>query len=144
MIAGALVCLFFGDSTALGTAQAFNRTATTPCAVVARIGARPEDMTRWAAPAVPIGTAVVAAGSNSPASPSLAADLARIRSGLHARRVIWLLPYDRGAAAIVERVAQSHHDYVLDLAELPSGDRLHPQTYAGIATALRRWRIAGD
>lgn len=136
MIAGALVCLFFGDSTALGTAQAFNRTATTPCAVVARIGARPEDMTRWAAPAVPIGTAVVAAGSNSPASPSLAADLARIRSGLHARRVIWLLPY--------ERVAQSHHDYVLDLAELPSGDRLHPQTYAGIATALRRWRIAGD
>lgn len=142
MIVGALACLFFGDSTAVGTAQAFNRAAATPCAVIARTGARPEDMARWAAPAVPIGTAVVAAGSNSPASPSLAADLSRIRSGLRARRVIWLLPYDRGAAAIVERVAMSHRDYVLDLAELPSGDRLHPHSYAGIATALRRWRIS--
>ncbi|WP_454888828.1 hypothetical protein [Sphingobium indicum] len=144
MIAAALACLFFGDSTAVGTAAAFNRSARTRCAVQARVGASPAEMSRWAAPTVPIGTAVVAAGSNSPASPSLAADLARLRGHLHARRVIWLLPYDRSAAATVEHVAQSFGDYVLDLAELPSADRLHPHTYTGIATALQRWRIAGE
>jgi len=144
MIAAALACLFVGDSTAVGTAEAFNRTASTRCAVLARVGASPAEMSRWAAPAVPIGTAVVAAGSNSPASPSLAADLSLIRRHLHAQRVIWLLPYDRGAAVTVERVAQSFGDFVLDLAELPTGDRLHPHTYEGIAIALRRWRIAGD
>jgi len=144
MIATALACLFIGDSTAVGTAQAFNRTARAPCAVIARVGARADEMGRWATLAVPIGTAVVAAGSNGPASPSLAADLSRIRGKLRARRVIWLLPYDRGAAVTVERVAKTYGDYVLDLAELPSGDRLHPRTYQGIAIALQRWRIAGE
>jgi hypothetical protein len=143
MIATALACLFFGDSTAVGTAQAYNRTAPAPCAVIARVGARAEEMARWAAPSVPIGTAVVAAGSNGSASPTLAADLSRVRGKLRAGHVIWLLPYDRSAAITVERVAKTFGDYVLDLADLPSRDHLHPRTYEGVAIALQRWRIAG-
>lgn len=42
------------------------------------------------------------------------------------------------STAQVEAVATSCGDYVLDLAELPTRDRIHPATYAGIATALRR------
>lgn len=144
MIVTALACLFLGDSTAVGTARAFNRTARAPCAVIARVGARADEMARWTAPAVPVGTAVVAAGSNGPASPALAADLSRIRGRLRAGRVIWLLPYDRSAAVTVERVAKTFGDYVLDLAELPSRDLLHPRSYEGVAIALQRWRIAGE
>jgi hypothetical protein len=141
VIAAALACLFVGDSTALGAAQAYNRTAAAPCTVQVRVGAGPTEAARWPLPAAPIGTAIVGLGSNDPASPVLADDLARLRHRLVATRVIWLLPYDRRAAITVERVAISFGDYVIDLAELPSRDRLHPVTYGGVATALSRWPI---
>lgn len=92
---------------------------------------------------VTIGTAVVAPGSNGPASPSLAAHLSRIRGKLRARWIIWLLPYDLVATITVERLPKIYGDHVLNLAEHPSADRLHPRTYQGIATALQRWQIAG-
>lgn len=141
MMAAVLACLFLGDSTALGAAQAYNRGAPTPCTVQARVGAGSAEVAGWQTPAVPIGTAVLGIGSNDPASPALGGNLARARRRLHASRIIWLLPYDRGAAATVERVATLFGDYVLDLAELPSRDRLHPRTYRGLAIALRRWPI---
>jgi hypothetical protein len=141
MIGAVLACAFLGDSTALGAAQAFNRATPSPCAVMARVGAGVAEVARLAASAVPVGTAVVAASSNDPASPSLAADLIRLRTNLRAGRVLWILPYDRGAAATAERVATAYGDHVMDLAELPTRDHLHSLTYAGLAIALRRWRL---
>lgn len=141
MIAAVLACLFVGDSTALGAAEAYNRTAPVPCTVQVRVGAGPTEAARWPLPAASIGTAIVGLGSNNPTSPALAADLVRLRQRLAATRVIWLLPYDRRAAGTIERVAIAYGDYVMDLAELPSRDRLHPLTYGGVATALMRWPI---
>lgn len=138
MIAAALACLFVGDSTAQGAAQAFNRRAAIPCPVVARIGAGSAEVARWTLPAVPTRFAIVGIGTNDPTRPGLPASLRATRRKIRAARVVWLLPYHRGAAAQVSAVAASCGDYVLDLAELPTRDRIHPATYAGIATALRR------
>lgn len=140
MILAALACLFMGDSTAEGAALAFNRISFSPCPILARVGAGSAEIARWTAPA-PVGTVVLGIGSNDPVSPVLARDLARTRAKLHAARVIWILPYHRGAAATVERVATTFGDYVIDLAELPSGDRLHPRSYHGLAIALQRWSV---
>ncbi len=71
------------------------------------------------------------------------------RQRITAQRVIWLLPYNRAAAYQVLRVAVAFGDFKLDLAELPGlplprhpeRGLIHPQTYVGIATALRRWPI---
>jgi len=138
VIAAALACLFLGDSTAQGAAQAFNRVAPVPCPVVARVGAGSAEVASWPVPDAPVRFVIIGAGSNDPTAPGLRRDLWARRRTVQAARVVWLLPYDRGAAATVESVATSWGDYVLDLAELPSRDRLHPTTYAGIATALRR------
>ena len=138
MIAAALACLFVGDSTAQGAAQAFNRRAALPCPVVARVGAGSAEVARWMLPVTPARFAIVGIGTNDPARPGLRASLWATRRKIQAARVVWLLPYHRGAAAQVEAVATSCGDYVLDLAELPTRDRIHPRTYGGIATALRR------
>lgn len=137
MIALTLACLFVGDSTAQGAAQAFNRGAVAPCPVVARVGAGSREVARWPLPATSARFAIVGIGSNDPTSPALAGNLWARRQTLRASRVVWLLPYHRGAAATVERVATRWGDYVLDLGQLPSRDHIHPLTYAGIATALR-------
>lgn len=138
MIAVALACLFIGDSTAQGAAQAFNRIARLPCPVVARIGAGAAEVASWQLPNGPARFVIIGAGSNDPTAPGLRRDLWARRQTIQGARVVWLLPYHRGAAATVESVATSWGDYVLDLAELPSRDQLHPTTYQGIATALRR------
>jgi hypothetical protein len=57
--------------------------------------------------------------------PALAADLIRLRTGLRAGRVLWLVSYDRGAAAAVERIATVYGDHVMDLAEVPMRGQLH-------------------
>lgn len=136
-------CAFIGDSTAYGPALIYNRGAAERCLIVAREGASPQHIARSAIPAEAIGAAVIGTGSNDPASPSLASNLYQTRRRIAARRVLWLLPYDRRAAYTVRTVAVAFGDYVLDLSELPTRDGVHPLTYAGIATALRRW-IAVD
>lgn len=138
IVAAFLPCLFLGDSTGVGAGVAYNATAAQPCPVIAREGASPQAIARSAIPAGPIGTAVIGSGSNDPASPSLASILAATRARVSAQCVVWLLPYDRRAAYQVRRVAASFGDMVLDLAQLPTRDQLHPTTYAGIAIALHR------
>lgn len=101
VIAAALACLFVGDSTAQGAAQAFNRSAPLPCPIVARIGAGSAEVARWALPATPARFAIIGIGTNDPANPGLQRNLWTTRRKLQAARVVWLLPYHRGAAAQV-------------------------------------------
>jgi len=134
------LCLFLGDSTAKGVALAYNRHAPSPCSIIARVGAGSAEISGWSPPAQ-VRMAILGIGSNNPTSPGLAADLRRTRANLHAERVIWMLPYHRRAAATVRRVAIIFGDYVIDLADLPSNDSLHPRNYAGIARALQHWPL---
>ena len=142
-------CIFIGDSTANGAAMAYNASAARPCLVVARDGASPSAIAQSEIPGGAIGTAVIGAGTNDPLSPSLVSNLYATRRRISAQRVIWLLPYNRAAAYQVLRVAVAFGDFKLDLAELPGlplprrieRGLVHPKTYTGIATALRRWPI---
>ncbi|MDE0878558.1 MAG: hypothetical protein OSB00_07815 [Sphingomonas bacterium] len=53
--------------------------------------------------------------------------------------VTWLAPYHASAARIVTDLARSFGDPVIELASVPSRDRVHPQNYRTVAAALQ-WR----
>ena len=150
-------CLFFGDSLAHGTAVAVNARYAQHCDVHAVRGAASTAMLRWTPPARIYDTAILSIGSNddigSPAPPSAGVRaraaavrqpsrvfyrIARLRQNLPSRRVIWLLPYDRARAAIVESISVRFGDEVLDIAEFPSRDGLHPSSYDAVAKRLLR------
>lgn len=136
-----IVCLMFGDSLAQFTAQAVKAAQGPACRVVARKGAGSAEIASWRYPPVSPSFVVISAGTNDARNPALARNLAAIRTRISAKRVAWLLPYDRQAALIVHRVAVSFRDSEMDLAAYPSRDGIHPQSYAGVAGALARWGI---
>lgn len=79
---------------------------------------------------------VLSSGSNDAGVPGLAARLSALRGGIVARQVLWILPYDRGAAATVHATAVANGDRWIDLAPLPTRDGIHPRSYAAVARAL--------
>ena len=128
------VCLILGDSIAAGTAAAIGARAGPACAVIARTGVS----TSWAIRAIPSGrfeTVILSVGSNDAHAPDLERRLASLRAGISASKVIWVVPYDRRAAVLVTRIARANGDRWLELAELPSADRVHPYRYAPLAVA---------
>ncbi|AOH87243.1 hypothetical protein AWL63_24105 (plasmid) [Sphingomonas panacis] len=129
-------CLIMGDSTGVGTASAINARRTMHCDVIAAERATAKQILAWRKSTKTYGTAILAVGSNDIPGPALARDLAKMRSTLATRRVIWLLPYSRPAAGVVNSVAISFNDETLDLARFPSKDRVHPARYEDIAKAL--------
>lgn len=105
------------------------------CQVVARDGAG----AGWIASANPggeFGTVILSSGSNDAAVPGLAARVAALRAGVTARTVLWILPYNRSAAAAVRDLALRNGDRWVDLGTLPSRDGLHPASYLPLAQAI--------
>ena len=128
-------CLILGDSIADGAAMALRLITGDRCQVVARDGAG----TGWIASAAPggeFGTVVLSSGSNDAEVPGLAGRLASLRAGVTARTVLWILPYNRSAAAVVRDVAAANGDRWVDLGSLPSRDGLHPASYVPLAQAI--------
>ncbi|TGX49214.1 hypothetical protein E5A73_20060 [Sphingomonas gei] len=129
-------CLILGDSTALGAGRAINATHIVRCDVLAVEGASAAQILTWPRAPKRYSTIIVAVGSNDAPTPPLRRALVRIRVGLAARRVIWLLPYARSNAAIVNSIAISFADESLDLAQFPSRDRVHPSRYEDLVKVL--------
>ena len=148
-------CLFFGDSLSLGTAAAVNARLTRPCEVRAVSGAASNAMLRWTLDARSYDTAILSIGSNDdigvlasirgkPQASTAAgrkrsrfyARIGILRQNLPSRRVIWILPYNRARAAIVSSIAMRFGDEVLDIAQFPTRDGLHPATYSSVARRL--------
>lgn len=129
-------CLILGDSTGLGVARAINATHRVHCDVTAVEGASVGQITEWRISPKRYGTTILAVGSNDRPTPELKGLLARLREKLPTHRVIWLLPYARPNAAIVNSVAISFGDESLDLARFPSCDKVHPSRYSEVAKAL--------
>lgn len=136
-----ILCLMIGDSLAQFATEAVRAAQGPACRVVARQGAGSAVIATWALPPVSPTFAVISAGTNDARNPNLARNLTAIRARISAKRVAWLLPYDRQAAMIVHRVAVSFRDSEMDLAAYPSSDGIHPRSYAGVAGALARWGI---
>ncbi|MFS0737199.1 hypothetical protein ABC347_09130 [Sphingomonas sp. 1P06PA] len=131
-------CLFIGDSIAYGAGQAVNASGLARCAVVARVGAAAPAIARQAQGVGPVTMAVISAGSNGPTDPALLRGLATVRRSLRARYVLWVLPYNRKAAYEVTRVAFSFGDDIVDLANTPTADGVHPRSYQAVARWLLR------
>ncbi|GGE97552.1 hypothetical protein GCM10011404_33390 [Sphingomonas prati] len=138
-----LECLIIGDSIAQGAAAALRAALFDRCAIVAEQGISSSRVARII-PAEAFNTAAISAGSNDADSPALPDRLAQLRAGVSARYVLWIMPYHRRAAQIVRATAARYGDNVIDLAELPTRDHLHPASYQGLGVALARGGYAGQ
>lgn len=122
-------CVAIGDSIAVGVGQAAQ------CTINAKVGASSSYIVDHAISSA-FDVAVISAGSNDPHNPKLRTNLDRIRSKIKAKRVVWILPYDRRAAAIVKAVAVQHGDGYIDLSGFKTRDGVHPSSYGSVARKL--------
>jgi hypothetical protein len=124
-------CAYIGDSIAVGLEQ-----LDTNCALYARVGASSEFITRNYRNADAEDYVVISMGSNDPNNPQLLENAERLRRSITARKVIWILPYNRVAAGDIAIVAREFRDSVVDLRPIPSRDGLHPD-YRRVNRAIR-------
>lgn len=114
-------CAYIGDSIAVGLEQLDN-----DCAVYARVGASSEFITQRYSNADAEDYVVISMGSNDPNNPRLIRNAERLRRAITARRVVWILPYNRTASGSIAAVARRFRDTVVDLRPVPSRDGVHP------------------
>jgi hypothetical protein len=115
-------CTVIGDSIAVGVSQHMK------CELMAQVGratSSQASMMKW----VNKDVVVISLGSNDPTSPTLLQDLRSVRARVVAEKVVWLVPYHRGAASAVYRVAEERRDAIVDLRIFPTKDRVHPSDY---------------
>ena len=124
-------CAYIGDSIAVGLEQ-----LDTNCAIYARVGASSEFIARQYRNADAEDYVVISMGSNDPNNPRLLQNAERLRRTITARRVVWILPYNRTAAGDIAIVAREFRDSVIDLKPIPSRDGLHPD-YRQVNRAIR-------
>lgn len=136
-------CVVVGDSLAVGVGEAVNRQVTgTSCRIAARRGEPASRIRRTMGP-VDADVAIVSAGANDAASPTLTYDLQAIRSSIRARQVIWLLPKDRRAAAAARAVCLQAGDVAVDLLGYASDDGIHPRDYRLVSRQAFRTMTCG-
>jgi hypothetical protein len=127
-------CLVIGDSVASGLATALAQQGKR-CDVVVTRKATASQLIRMA-PLQRYAVAFVAAGSTQPKYPYLEDELRVLRSQIRSGKVVWVLPYDRTAAAAVSRNAGETGGLVVDLAFWPTADGLHPMDYSSLAAMI--------
>jgi hypothetical protein len=128
-------CLAIGDSIAVGVGEA------TGCKVAAQVG---RTTAQQAALIRPLNAewVVISLGSNDPRSPNLMQNLQFVRANILAKKVVWLLPYDLGAAEIVRKVAAQRRDGVIVLLNnFSTKDGIHPADYRAVSSfIMQNWR----
>lgn len=125
-------CAYIGDSIAVGLQQLDN-----DCAIYARVGASSEFITRRYRNADAEDYVVISMGSNDPNNPNLLRNAERLRREITARKVIWILPYNRVAAGDITIVARQFRDSVMDLRPVPTRDGVHPN-YRQVSRQIQR------
>ena len=131
-------CLILGDSTGVGTAKEVNARYAGRCDVLAVERATAEQILAWRKPSKRYGTCIFAMGSNDDPRSQLTRRLIAIRKSIASRRVIWLLPYSRPRAYLVNTVAIAFADESLDLQRFRTNDLVHPARYSDVAATLLR------
>lgn len=141
--------VFIGDSIAYGLSSEMMTNTRTDAAVGLSSNAIANRVTRnekvqqavWA---------IVSAGTNDFATDrgnptALESNLALIRTGLKARKYVWLGPYNEQANAIVKKFADSNNDTFIDLKTFPP-DRLgiHPARYSDVMISIRKTTKLGS
>lgn len=63
-------------------------------------------------------------------------DLRKLRASVKAKRVVWIVPYDRAAAETVYRAGAEHRDSFVDLKLFPTTNGRTPRRYDHVARYL--------
>jgi hypothetical protein len=125
-LTAAASCLISGDSIALDLAQAMPQCAVDAqncipsSTIIARVHTSP--------------VLIVSAGSNDPHSANLAANLRAIRARATGR-VIWIVPSDWHAAAVVRGIAVGAGDKTITFK--PGRDHVHLANNRALAASVR-------
>ena len=116
-------CVYIGDSIAVGLQQ-----REPSCGIYAKVGADTDFIVKKFSGTKAGGHAVISMGSNAPMNPRNYQNALKLRKSLDVGFVVWILPYNRQAAAAIRRVANQFPDAFVDLAAagIPSKDRVHP------------------
>lgn len=117
----AVDCTYVGDSIAVGLHMMDNR-----CAVHAKVGASERYIVQHFSGAKDQSYVIISMGSNDPMNPHNLEDARRFRKTIKADVVVWILPYNRVAAGDITLVAREFRDSYLDLAPIPTKDKVHP------------------
>ena len=130
-------CMILGDSIAVGVSSILAKDQYLKCETIAKVGRPTSEVLSHAPMSIDARTVIISTGSND----------AKIRpyqySNLRNRiygNVTWLLPAKhQDARAIINEIARTHGDRVIDLAALPLSDGIHPtrSTYQTVAKELR-------
>jgi hypothetical protein len=123
-------CVAVGDSIAVGIGQAAH------CSINAKVGASSSYIAQHTYSSDK-GVAVISAGSNDPDNPKLMSNLHAVRAKIKARRVVWILPYNRKAAEAARAVAVQHGDAYIDLRGFRTRDGVHPSSYSAVAKKIQ-------
>lgn len=124
-------CVYVGDSIAVGLEQ-----FDTNCAVYARVGANTDYIARNYVNRHGERYTVISMGSNWPDNPRNYRNMLNIRRNIDTGTVVWILPYNRTAAATARRVASQYGDSFIDLSSYRSNDNVHP-SYRSVSRAIR-------
>ena len=122
-------CATIGDSIAVGIQQ-INR-----CELHAK-GGRSTRQQAIMAEHITTGTAIISLGSNDPDNAFLLRDLRTVRSNVKANIVVWIVPYNARAGALVRQTAFEFGDRIIELVEFASRDRVHPNNYGTVARLI--------
>jgi lysophospholipase L1-like esterase len=122
-------CLSLGDSLAVGVGQQLPQ-----CRVEAEVGITSSRyLIEHRLPHF-ADRVVISLGVNDAAGTNTLENLARVRSAVSARSVIWLLPFGHPAARVaIQTIARRFGDRTIDTGPFVGGDKLHP-TDAGYRT----------
>lgn len=116
-------CVYIGDSIAVGL-QKYEPS----CGIYAKVGADTDFIVKKFSGTKVGGHAVISMGSNAPMNPRNYQNALKLRKSLDVGFVVWILPYDRKAAAAIRKVAEQFSDAIVDLSAIgiPTKDRVHP------------------
>lgn len=123
-------CAIIGDSIAKGVGQ-----QAPACVTKARVGAASSFIASKYNGISGSEVTVISAGSNDPDNPWLEANLTLLRSNVHSKRVVWILPYNRNAAEVVKTVALPG-DVLVDLMRFKTNDGVHPRSYRALKNRI--------
>lgn len=129
-------CLILGDSLAVGVGQ-----ARPECSVIAEVGINSARYVQTLHGARHAKTVVISLGVNDSVDIETEHNLRRLRHGVSAEAVYWLLPGIHPAARdAVRGIAKEFHDRVIDVAPMTGADHVHPDRagYAKLASLTRR------
>lgn len=124
-----VLCLSLGDSLAVGVGQQLPQ-----CRVEAEIGITSARYAIEHRSPHYADRVVISLGVNDGAGANTLENLARVRSAVSARSVIWLLPFGHSdARAAIQTIARRFGDRTIDTSPFVGVDKLHP-TEAGYRT----------